>query len=271
MRWVDYREKLGIGFNDDSKAEMLSNNIGTFLDSYIKGFMYTSNDYKSFCLNTGIKPETRYELSYCIKKHFSMLTTIPELVSYYVAFANTVKDQRSSKEYLIPFINKQLNDLGIPFETIEDNDGVFIFPKGAKELDDALVSEPLEWLKDYPNARKTWISALKDYAQSSDEKASDVADKFRKALETFFQEYFDSAKSLENLISEYGDKLNGYRVPNEISNNFKKLLELYTTYNNNYAKHHDKTSPSVLEFILYQTGNIMRLLITLKKEHEGTK
>lgn len=56
MRWVDYREKLGIGFNDDCKAEMLSNNIGTFLDGYIHGFTYTSDDYKLFCLNTGIKP-----------------------------------------------------------------------------------------------------------------------------------------------------------------------------------------------------------------------
>ena len=34
---------------------------------------------------------------------------------------------------------------------------------------------------------------------------------------------------------------------------------------NNYAKHHDKTSINVLEYIMYQTGNIIRLLITLKK------
>ena len=32
-----------------------------------------------------------------------------------------------------------------------------------------------------------------------------------------------------------------------------------------YAKHHDKTELNVLEYLMYQTGNIIRLLITLKQ------
>lgn len=46
-------------------------------------------------------------------------------------------------------------DLYIPFEVLNDEEGYFIFPKGAKELDNALVSQPLEWLKEYPKAHKT--------------------------------------------------------------------------------------------------------------------
>ena len=38
---------------------------------------------------------------------------------------------------------------------------------------------------------------------------------------------------------------------------------------NNYAKHHNKTSRNVLEYIMYQTGNIIRLLITLKQEENN--
>ena len=34
---------------------------------------------------------------------------------------------------------------------------------------------------------------------------------------------------------------------------------------NGYAKHHDKTELNVLEYLMYQTGNIIRLLITLKQ------
>ena len=37
---------------------------------------------------------------------------------------------------------------------------------------------------------------------------------------------------------------------------------------NNYSKHQDKTSSLVLEYIMYQTGNIMRLLMTLYEEDE---
>ena len=40
---------------------------------------------------------------------------------------------------------------------------------------------------------------------------------------------------------------------------------------NNYAKHHNKTSKNVLEYIMYQTGNIIRLLITLNQEEHVEK
>lgn len=36
-------------------------------------------------------------------------------------------------------------------------------------------------------------------------------------------------------------------------------------YINNYAKHRDATSNRLLEYLMYQTGNIIRLLITLKQ------
>lgn len=163
-------------------------------------------------------------------------------------------------------ICKQLKESQIPFEVREDEDGYFIFPRGAKELDDALVSESLEWLKQYPKSRTAFIKALREYADQREQNASDIADKFRKALESFFQEFFGSEKSLENYKSEYGAYLKQHGVPSEISNNLESILQAYTNYINNYAKHHDKTNLNVLEYIMYQTGNIIRLLITLDKE-----
>lgn len=43
------------------------------------------------------------------------------------------------------------------------------------------------------------------------------------------------------------------------------LLQAYTSFMNNYAKHRDATSNRLLEYLMYQTGNIIRLLITLKQ------
>lgn len=45
----------------------------------------------------------------------------------------------------------------------------------------------------------------------------------------------------------------------------KPLLQAYTSFMNNYAKHRDATSNRLLEYLMYQTGNIIRLLITLKQ------
>ena len=104
---------------------------------------------------------------------------------------------------------------------------------------------------------------MRDYSEKKDD-PSQVADGFRKALESFFQEIFGFDKSLENLLSEYGSFLKKRGIPSEISDDFRKLLDAYTHFNNNYAKHHDKATSNVLEYIMYATGNIMRLVITLK-------
>ena len=86
-----------------------------------------------------------------------------------------------------------------------------------------------------------------------------------KHLKASFKCFFGSEKSLENYKSEYGAYLKQQGVPAEISNNFESILQAYTNYINNYAKHHDRAGLNVLEYIMYQTGNIIRLLITLEK------
>ena len=123
------------------------------------------------------------------------------------------------------------------------------------------------WLESYPKAHKAFIKALKGYSEASNDNASDVADLFRKALETFFQEFFGGGKSLENYKGDYGLYLKDYNVPKEISGNLETLLQAYTNYMNAFAKHRDATSDTVLEYLMYQTGNIIRLLITLKREN----
>ena len=40
MKWVDYREKLGIGFNDNEKLQMLKNKLFIVFD-----FIYQHNIY----------------------------------------------------------------------------------------------------------------------------------------------------------------------------------------------------------------------------------
>ena len=117
----------------------------------------------------------------------------------------------------------------------------------------------------YPKAHSAFVKALREYADATTENASDIADKFRKALETFFQEFFKNDKALESNKSIYGNYLSEARVPKEIASNFETLLQIYCNFMNGYAKHHDKTELNVLEYLMYQTGNIIRLLITLKQ------
>lgn len=268
MKWIDYREKLGIGFNDDQKFHLLKNKIHAFIH-YLSGAL-TSFDYrnKTFIDYFIMVCESTYSQNILgVAKSLDNSKTMCELISKFIAFSNTAHKHLKNKSIINSirrFLPNEMDNLHIPYEIIQEQNDYFIFPKGAKELDNALVSEPLDWLKSYPLTRKAWIDALKDYTESTELTASETADNFRKALERFFQEFFQSEKTLENLKSEYGSFLTSKGVPGELKNNFEKLLESYTNYINNYAKHHDKASLNVLEYIMYQTGNLIRLLITLK-------
>lgn len=280
MDFIDYREKLGIGFCDNDKFKYFKTKIFNVLNIVSKDYSshcMDTEEYYTFCNITGMPYNTNYDSDYQNSDRFEHCLSIiertnslNEFLSYYVALVNSVKTEKYSeaawkRANFSNLLCNMLDESHIPFDLLENKGEYFIFPKGAKELDDALVSEPLQWLSEYPKTRKEWIDALKDYSNLSDTNASDVADKFRKALERFFQEFFSSSKSLENLKSEYGTYMKAKGVPSKISNNLEVLLQSYTNFMNDYAKHHDKTSKNILEYVMYQTGNIIRLLITLEK------
>lgn len=273
MNWVDYREKLGIGFNDDVKFKMLRNKTSVFLNLF--GSKYSEDNYKKYAIMVGerLLNFSNYPIYGLEESLINKTTSTVDFLSKYIAFYNTYNeevgysygysDRPIPKEVVLNFIKISLNELQIQYKLVEDADGVFIFPKGIEDFDMALVSEPLRWLSKYPVAEKAWSKALREYGDSNVQNASDVADMFRKALETFFQEFFGGSKSLENYKAEYGDYLKQNGIPKEIASNIEALLQGYTKYMNNYAKHRDATSDKVLEYLMYQTGNIMRLLITL--------
>lgn len=277
MKWVDYRKVLGIGFSDKQKARMLANKITTFIRGGTLNEQYSENDYYQFCLMTAL---TYVSLDYykgeeatdVVASKFAQIAksdpTVPVVISYYIAFVNSQENcDTNHKSNLIDVLKSFLDELNISYEVLCDEDGFYVFPKGVPEFDNALVSQPLHWLSKYPDAEKAWSKALRAYSEATDENASEVADKFRKALETFFKEFFAKPDmSLEKGKSTYGTYLKSQGIPAEISNNFETLHSQYTQYMNHYAKHRDATSDKVLEYLMYQTGNIMRLLITLKQE-----
>lgn len=282
MDYIDYRERLGLGFSDKEKQCFFITKVFSYLCYTSAEFSW--EDEKEFCYQVGIKtytedqnpnfndfsvsfnePSGLAKLAYYLDKRKNEFR---DFLAMLVFFLNGYSGKKTVKQEIWNDICKMLRDSHIQYDLFEENGKIFIFPKGAEELDGALVSQPLEWLADYPKSRTAFVKALELYSNSSDLNASDVADTFRKALETFFQEFFNSNKSLENLKSEYGEFLKSRSVPSEISNNFEKLLVLYTGFMNNYAKHHDKTAKNVLEYIMYQTGNIIRLLISLKNEEK---
>ncbi len=276
MKWIDYRDKLGIGFNDEEKSQYFITLIFNMLRD-IEQLMYqqfTVDEYRSFCIMTG----TRFEDSSLFGGNYRNLLSVLEyhsenlleFISYYMAFVNCLKEEdyyEIKKEDFKNVICNLLKQSNIPFDIICEDNEYFVFPKGAKELDDALVSEPLEWLSDYPIARKTYVIALKQYSEGV--YIRDVADNLRKTLEAFLQEFLGNSRNLETNKNEICKYLGEQGVDAGVSGLFQPLINAYKNINDRIAKHNDAVDEKLLEFLLYQTGVLIRMVLSVKLSEDS--
>lgn len=275
MDFIDYREKLGIGFNDNNKFKYFKQKVFNVLniisdDCYSGCIDY--DEYFRFCDITGIPLNIAYNEDYHSKSRFEhclsiieRTTTLTDFLAYYISLVNSIKTKKHSdrcwtRSKFSNLLCKTLKESHIPFELVEHNDEYFVFPKGAEELDNALVSEPLEWLKDYPQAHKTYCIALKQYADGI--YIRDVADNLRKTLEAFLQEFLGNTKNLETNKNEICKHLGAQGIDAGIAGLFQPLINAYKNINDRIAKHNDAVDAKLLEFLLYQTGVLIRMVIT---------
>lgn len=272
MDYLDYREKLGLSFNDKEKVGFFLARAHNFLrDEYDFGNLVSPKTYCSFFDSIGERRDA--PIGFCDANVILQLlikntNDLNHFLFYYTVWINCLDneiDSKFSRERYIDSFKSWSKESKLNFTFLQGEGGkLFIFPEGAKELDDKLVSEPLEWLKAYPTTHKQFCLTLKQYDDS--ESIRDVADNLRKTLEGFLQEFFNNTKILANNKSEVGNYLKSKNVDSELISLFTSLLSNFDQANNSVAKHHDNIHRNMLEFILYQTGTFIRTLIKLKED-----
>lgn len=270
MDWLDYRERLGLGFSDEAKTRLFLTKMFNILHEVYNAasVQFRRTEYFLFCNKTGVdmrKSGKPYDDVLAVLHDHSK--RLEDFISYYMVFANCYSDNEQlmyNRRWFQSVAKTMLDEARIPYDIIEDEDGHFIFPKGAKELDLALVSQPLEWLSAYPQAHKTFVIALKQYSEGI--YIRDVADNLRKALEAFLQEFLGNTKNLETNKNEVCRYLGEQGVDTGISGLFQPLINAYKNINDRIAKHNDAVDKKLLEFLLYQTGLLIRMVIVVKSE-----
>lgn len=279
MHWMDYQKRLGLGFDDNKKGlRFVAQMHNYFANS--TNIEFNRSVEITFCNIIGMstKPEEDpYQLfgdrPYGLQRAWLYLEErqayFSDFLSCCVALINSYPPkEKAVKNALKRELFDALSNSQIKYSILTDKDGIFIFPKGVKELDDALVSQPLEWLKDYPESHKTYCTALKQYADGV--YIRDVADNLRKTLEAFLQEFLNNNKNLETNKNEICKYLGSQNVDAGISGLFQPLISAYKNVNDRIAKHNDKVDKNLLEFLLYQTGVLIRMVLTVKEaEMEG--
>lgn len=140
--------------------------------------------------------------------------------------------------------------------------GIIFYPKGAKLLDEKLVNENLDWLTSYPTAYENFKSALEKHQNKIYQR--NLIDDLRLSLELILKRILNNKGRLEKQEKLLGEYLEREKVPKELRNMYWQLIDYYSKYQNNYAKHDDKVNSSEVEFMVYLTGTFIRFLMTLE-------
>ena len=156
--------------------------------------------------------------------------------------------------------------VGANIAIYSDNANYELYPCTEKFFDDKLVLDTLSWLDKYPKAKEEYKRALS--LMFEQKKSYQVIDTLRRAFELFIKNFFGVKCSLENAKPTIGNYLKSLSVESEFCTIYANILDFYTTYNNNHTKHNNDATEIAVEFMVYQTGNLMRLLLRLKQEEK---
>lgn len=168
---IETEEKENIKRFKNSLSKILEKHIGNislkneFRDVFIK---YTGIEHKDFStvnFNTEIDIGQKDWLDIsgknyikfsdtCIGKAFQEdLTNVIKYIQIIFLMDNSIIPS-DIKESLYEEISEIINIFGININVQKENNKYLLYPKGAKELDDALVNDVLVWLGKYDSSQK---------------------------------------------------------------------------------------------------------------------
>lgn len=180
---------------------------------------------------------------------------------------------------LIKEINNSSNlSKGASFKIFKKNKKITIYPCGDEFLDQGIIDYTLQGLDSYPEAAEKFQQALKNFLCKDEKEYRGVLDDLRFSLEQLMKKILKNKKSLENQHHREKDKsllykwLNDKGLHEEVINLYVGLFNSYTKYQNEAVKHKEAfssiSSKEEIEFMIYLTGNFMRLLIVLSDKKD---
>lgn len=146
-----------------------------------------------------------------------------------------------------------------------------VYPNGDHFLDRGIIDCTLSGLEDYPEVAQHFENALKIYLRGERNEYRNLLDNLRFALEQLLKKILSNNKSLENQKSCLGYWLKEKGLHSQVINLYQTLLKEYQNYQNDAVKHNENYSFDEVEFIIYLTGNFMRLLIQLANQASNIK
>lgn len=142
-------------------------------------------------------------------------------------------------------------DLGVRWK-----DGLF-YPSGAKELDEKLINDNLDFLQTWPKVREQFATALTHFRNSLENVAArkDAITNAYSAIEGLTRVVLGNDKNFDNNSNALVDFL-------ELPGEYKNIVHYYKQIAHNYSSRHagEEFSHAETEAFVYLTGLLMRLI-----------
>lgn len=153
----------------------------------------------------------------------------------------------------------------IQIKIARTGDSATVFPAGAKLLDEGLINDNISWMQEYPKSFAAFEQSLEIYLSGDKPKFRNLKDNLRVAVEQLLRKILNNSKSLENQSKELDEWLEKQGVHKQIRNIYGQLLfGNFAILQNEVAKHDDvELTLEEIEYLIYQTGTFMRLIIQL--------
>jgi hypothetical protein len=254
---------FGVTYEAEELERMFINKVESLFYSDIEKGLYAAN-YNTLawqvCIRWGLNAaEYRnvYSKDFAPLRYFTnsdFLKTLKLVVTLYDVYEPAFQgyNLKDAFDSTIPdFIASSPSALGIQWHK-----GMF-YKTEMPEITDALVNENLDWLSDFPAAKKDMELALKNYSSGVND---GILDNIYKAVENVVQKITGLNTALHNkeIKTELFRKLN-------VANSWKAFLDHFITYTNDVARHgkneaRHEVSNEEIEACFFLALTVLRLI-----------
>ena len=178
------------------------------------------------------------------------------VLSLHIKIADNLLISYESKQSLIHRIKQAVEMSDIDVEVGKSQKGyVILYPKGEKVLDNELVNQTLSFLDKKSN--KHFEEALKFY---QNKKHKESAERLRQSVEEFLRYKLQNTKGLPENLKAFQLTLKTTNNSPQIRNVIFQVFNYLDQYFNAHSKHGDNVNEVENEFLIYQTGLLLRYM-----------
>ncbi len=161
-----------------------------------------------------------------------------------------------SRDILLNNVAEAIDFSNVDVAVAVKDEEVIFYPSGEKTLDEELVEEPLSFLQG--KSSEHFIDGLKFYQAKNYVKS---AESLRRSIEEFLKEKLNNSKGLQANIKQVQSDLKSNGSDSSVRNIIFSTLNYLDTYFNDNSKHNDgDIDEAECEFLIYQTGLLMRYI-----------